>query len=134
MRLHMHPSLISEDLVVSGDLHSKGNTQIDGKLRGNVRARAITIGTSGSVDGKVIAEEVIVLGDNKGSIVAKSVTLGSTGRCEGIIAHHSLTVAFGAPLNARCHHVRFSAEYSENIASEIQPLTEQAPPAAMAAE
>lgn len=98
------PSIISADMVLSGSLNSEGEIQLDGSVKGDVQAGSLTIGENASVDGEVIAENVIVRGKVKGSIMARQVQLAATARIEGDIVHSALSMESGAFFDGHCRH------------------------------
>ena len=95
-------SLIASDLVLEGNVSGGGELQIDGTIKGDVRAERVTIGDSGHVEGGVYAEAVEVRGRVTGSISAKQVP-ASTAPChvEGDITHEQLAMETGAFFQGR---------------------------------
>lgn len=91
----MAPSIIGEDLTISGNIVSKGDVQVDGEIQGDVYCASLVIGDKGRVLGGVVAEEVIVHGRVDGSIHAVRVTLESTCHVEGDICHKILKLEHG---------------------------------------
>lgn len=89
------PSIIGEDLTVTGNIISKGEVQIEGELQGDVFCSLLTIGEKGRISGSIVAEEVIVYGRVNGSIHAVRVTLESTCHVEGDICHKMLKLEHG---------------------------------------
>ena len=67
------PSIISADMGIKGSVTSDGEMQIDGKIDGDVTAVSITIGQTGTIQGEVRAQTVIVRGRIIGSIRARKV-------------------------------------------------------------
>jgi cytoskeletal protein CcmA (bactofilin family) len=98
------PSIISADMVLQGSVNSDGEVQLDGTVEGDLRAGSLTIGEEASVEGEVIAENVIVRGRVKGSIRARQVQLAATARIEGDIVHSSLSMESGAFFDGHCRH------------------------------
>lgn len=89
-------SIIGPDLVISGNLVSKGEVQIDGEVQGDTYATHIVVGEKARVTGGVIAEEIIVRGHVMGSVRGKRVMLQTTSHVEGDVHHHSLAIEQGA--------------------------------------
>ncbi|WP_421791448.1 bactofilin family protein [Hyphobacterium sp.] len=104
MKSNKAPSIISADMALSGSLNSEGEVQLDGSVNGDVRAGSLTIGEEASVEGEVVAENVIVRGRVKGSIKARQVQLASTARIEGDIVHSALSMESGAFFDGHCRH------------------------------
>jgi cytoskeletal protein CcmA (bactofilin family) len=95
------PSIVSTDLKINGNLVSQGDVQVEGEIEGDVRSRNLTIGETGSVDGEIHADVVLVSGTVKGRINAKTVTLAKSARVIGDIAHESLAMESGAHLEGQ---------------------------------
>lgn len=76
--------------------------EISGSVNGDITGRNITILESGSVDGLVGAENVVIRGVVRGVIKAHSIELLATARVEGELRYDNLKVALGAHMSARC--------------------------------
>ena len=118
------PSLLSENLVVSGTLQSQNEIQVDGNVIGNIRARKITVGSQGTVLGEVVAETVIVRGQVKGHIIANTIILAATARIEGVAASRYLSVEAGAKMDTRFYNIQ---ELSDQLKSRSASLKGQLP-------
>ena len=60
-----HPSeasTIGEDLTITGDVTSKGELRIDGRVQGNVDCLSLILGENSEIKGDVKAEEVLIRG------------------------------------------------------------------------
>ena len=98
------PSLISADLSVTGTLAADGDIQIDGNLEGDVRCTSLVIGEKASIQGEVVAEDVVVRGRVSGSIRARKIQLCASAHVEGNILHEALAVETGAYFEGNCRH------------------------------
>ncbi len=96
------PSVITEGLNVTGNLASGGELLVDGSVTGDIHVRGLTIGASGKVEGKIVAEEITVSGAVDGQISAKTVTIGRTARVTGDVLHDVLSIESGAEFQGRC--------------------------------
>jgi cytoskeletal protein CcmA (bactofilin family) len=85
-------STISEDLVINGNVTSKGELHLDGQVQGDVHCVALVLGENAQLEGSVVAEEVIVRGRLIGSVRALRVTLESHSHVEGDLFHKSLSL------------------------------------------
>ena len=88
-------STISEDLVINGNVTSKGELHLDGQVQGDVHCVALVLGETAQVEGNVVAEEVMVRGRLIGSVRALKVMLQSTAHVEGNLFHKSLALEQG---------------------------------------
>lgn len=90
------PSLLSNDLVVKGNVITTGDIQIEGTIEGDVRAHLLTVGESATVRGEVVADDVVVNGRVVGRVRGLKVRLTSTARVEGDIVHKTIAIESGA--------------------------------------
>lgn len=82
--------------------HPTRDMEIAGAVDGEISGRNITVLESGSVDGMVGAQSVVIRGIVRGIIQAHSIELLATARVEGELRYDSLKVASGAQMSARC--------------------------------
>ncbi|MEL6688161.1 MAG: polymer-forming cytoskeletal protein [Pseudomonadota bacterium] len=97
------PTLLSQDLVITGDLKTDGEIQVDGRLDGNLTAGKVTIGENGAVNGKIIATTVVIRGKVTGKIDASSIELSETANVQADLIQDNLIVANGAFLDGKCN-------------------------------
>lgn len=98
------PSIISNDLVVHGNLVATGDIQVDGTVEGDIRSQSLTIGEKASVNGEIVAEDIVIRGRVIGTIRGRRVQLSSTCHVEGDILHEALAVETGAFFEGNCRH------------------------------
>ena len=92
----MVPSIIGEDLTIKGNVTSKGEVQVDGEIKGDIRCGSLLLGDKGKVMGGVAAEDVVVRGHIVGLIRGLRITLQAQSHVEGDIFHQSLAIEQGA--------------------------------------
>lgn len=97
------PTLLSHDLVITGDLKTDGEVQLDGRLDGNLTAGKVTIGENGALNGKIIATTVVIRGKVTGKIDATSIELAETANVQADLLQDNLIVANGAFLDGKCN-------------------------------
>lgn len=90
------PSIIGEDLAITGNVISKGEVQVDGQIQGDVHCASLIVGEKAEITGGVVAEDVVVRGRVMGSIRGVRVTLQASGHVEGDVFHKSLAIEQGA--------------------------------------
>ena len=98
------PSIISNDLVVHGNLTATGDIQVDGTVEGDIRSQSLTIGEKASITGEIVAEDIVIRGRVVGTIRGRRVQLSSTCHVEGDILHEALAVETGAFFEGNCRH------------------------------
>ena len=55
----MVPSIIGEDLTITGNVTSKGEIQVDGEIQSDIHCGSLLLGYRSRVVGSVIAEDVV---------------------------------------------------------------------------
>ncbi|MEE9271917.1 MAG: polymer-forming cytoskeletal protein [Robiginitomaculum sp.] len=98
------PSILSRDLVITGEISTDGDVQIEGRLEGNIKATTLTIGEQGAVNGNIKAGTVFVRGKVTGKIVAETIELADTANVLADIKQDHLTIANGAFFDGKCSH------------------------------
>jgi cytoskeletal protein CcmA (bactofilin family) len=90
-------SVIDAWLTMKGNLESEGDIQVDGKVQGHIRCTQLIVGKDASIDGDVLAAEVVIRGKVKGVIRANRVKLQETACVESeIFFQKSLGIEDGA--------------------------------------
>jgi cytoskeletal protein CcmA (bactofilin family) len=88
-------STIGEELTITGNVTSKGELHVNGRIQGDVHCVALVLGENAQLEGSVVAEQVIVRGRLIGSIRALTVTLEARSYVEGNVFHKSLSIEQG---------------------------------------
>ena len=89
-------STISENLHITGTLHSNGKISFNGSIKGSLESKSLYVGKNGFVDGKVEADEAVILGRVKGTLKGNKVRLASSSRIEGDTYHQVIAIEDGA--------------------------------------
>ncbi len=89
-------STLSADLVVTGNMKTTGDIQVEGTVEGDIRAHLLTIGEGATIKGEVVADDVVVNGRIVGRVRGLKVRLTSTARVEGDIIHKTIAIESGA--------------------------------------
>ena len=100
------PSIISADMVVSGNLKSKGDIQVDGAVEGDITSNKLTISAAASVRGMIEAEVVVIAGEVSGQIKARQVSLLKTARVMADVVQEKLSIEPGAVFEGNCRHLQ----------------------------
>ena len=96
------PSILGSDLIITGDIKTDGDIQIDGRLDGNIKAGNVTIGETGAINGKITANSVHVRGKITGKVDAISVDLADTANVQADLVQDQLMIANGAFFDGKC--------------------------------
>ena len=102
------PSIISAGLIMTGDLNSDGEIQVDGTIVGDIHTKSLLIGKTANIKGGITADDVRVHGNVNGQIKARSVILAKTAHVIGDILHEDLSIETGAFLEGLCKRITAS--------------------------
>lgn len=89
-------SVIGADLVIQGNLTSKGEVQIEGEVQGDIYATHVVIGEGARVTGGIIAEECVIRGHLLGTVRGRRVLLQGSAHVEGDVYHQTMAIEQGA--------------------------------------
>ena len=98
------PSLISPSLRMIGNLCSQGEVQIDGTMDSDVFSSTLTIGEKGTINGEIVADDVVMRGRVNGRIRAGRVQLARSAHVVGEIRYEFLSIDTGALVECHCKH------------------------------
>ena len=90
------PSILSSDLIVTGNMTTTGDIQVEGTVEGDIRAHLLTVGESAVIKGEVVADDLVVNGRVIGRVRGLKVRLTSSARVEGDIIHKTIAIESGA--------------------------------------
>lgn len=108
-------SFIGPDLTVNGLIEARGDVRIDGHVCGDVCANRIVVGQGASIDGSVVAREVVISGTIRGSVRGDRLTLGQTSCVEADISHNSFVIEQGCYFEGKSRRVDHLLRASELV-------------------
>ena len=89
-------SNVSENLHITGTVFSSGKISFNGSIKGTLETKSLYVGEKGFIDGKVEADEAVILGRIKGTLKGNKVRLASSSRIEGDTYHQVIAIEDGA--------------------------------------
>jgi cytoskeletal protein CcmA (bactofilin family) len=110
-------AIIDKHVNINGDLETDGDVQVEGQINGNVSCAHLTVGTNGTVNGDIKANEVVIRGKVKGAIRANRVMLLEGSFVRGDIWYDRMTMEEGAAFNGICNNGR-----DETTAAEVEAM------------
>jgi len=113
-------SVIDACLVITGNLQSERDVQVDGELNGDIRCSQLIVSRDATINGNIVADEVVVRGRVKGIIRADQVMLQDTAQVESEIFHKSLVIEQGAIFDGQSCRIDESAGASADLAPESE--------------
>ncbi|KUO54984.1 MAG: hypothetical protein APF80_00290 [Alphaproteobacteria bacterium BRH_c36] len=99
-------SVIMPDMVVEGDMTSKGQITVSGRVQGNVSAHSVVISQSGGIFGSLRAQDAEVHGAVQGDVyIRELIRIGETGSVTGKVEYGKIAMAQGGTLSATLRNV-----------------------------
>ena len=89
-------SNVSENLHITGSVFSSGKISFNGSIKGTLESKSLYVGETGFIDGKVEADEAVILGRIKGTLKGNKVRLAASSRIEGDTYHQVIAIEDGA--------------------------------------
>lgn len=123
-------SVIGADLVIHGNLTSKGEVQIEGEVQGDIHATHVILGENARVTGGIIAEECVIRGHLLGTIRSRRVLLQGTSHVEGDVYHQTMAIEQGAFFEGKSRRTDdplAGLSRSVELGGASQPATSEAP-------
>jgi cytoskeletal protein CcmA (bactofilin family) len=112
------PTYIGADTAIEGNISAEGEIHIEGSVRGIVTARKCVLLESGTIEGEVNADDVIVHGRVTGPLRASHVHLQNGAIVEGDITSDTIAIETGARLSG--------AVWQNDRQSEPEPMNGRA--------
>ena len=109
-------TLISRETEVIGDVVFSGNLDIEGLVRGNVKAlpgkdALVRVVDKGRVEGQIMSPSVVINGEVHGDVYStKHLELASKARVEGNLHYALVEMEVGAEINGNIKHHSESAD------------------------
>lgn len=115
-RTNHTPSIISEDVRLTGSLTCQGEVQLDGRIDGDLHVKHLVIGHTGMIEGVIEADSVTVKGKIFGTLIANQVVIESTAEVHGDVFHDTLSIEAGAIIEGSLKH-----RHEEDNVAPIKP-------------
>lgn len=104
------PSIISNNIKIKGKISSKGDTQFDGFIEGNIVSHKMTIGKLGVIKGNIHVEELHVHGTIVGNIIANIINISATAKVTGDISFKIISVVEGSNVQGQFSPLQSNTE------------------------
>lgn len=115
-------NIIGLGTTIEGNVDAQGDIRIDGKIIGNVVSRGkVVLGTTGIVEGNIIARNAEIAGETVGKInIEELLVLKNTANINGDIVTSKLMVETGANFTGTCQMGAVVKELSSGNTSEVK--------------
>ena len=95
-------SIIGGQSEITGDLNIKGTLQVDGYVKGQVKADCVVLTESSRIKGDITANKIIVSGRVEGNLKAEeAIEIMPKGKVIGDVLTNKISVAEGGELNGK---------------------------------
>ncbi len=97
-------NIVGDGTDIHGNLTTKGDVRIDGKVKGDVSSKAkVVIGQTGEVEGNIYSHEAEISGKVIGNVeIIETLFLKASATLKGNIISNKLVIENGADFNGYC--------------------------------
>ena len=112
--------LVGSGVRVEGRIDGAESADVYGSLSGTLKSSRININTSGSFNGDMTGQDVVISGNVEGEITSEdTIIVNQSAKIKGTIEYSSLQVSYGAKLEGSLRHRGSVQNYNaENSVSE----------------
>lgn len=123
---HNDATIIEKDACFEGKLTFEGDVSINGKLKGEVHSTGdLTVGISGSIEGKIEIGTIHIRGTVRGTISAKTkIIIHANAALYGDVSTPSLVVEDGAVFEGGCVMSK-NNDHKESSSSHLKTFADQ---------
>lgn len=95
------PTVIGRGAVIEGTVRASGPIQIDGHIQGSLHVDGqVSVGPNGSIDGELVAENIVVGGRVEGKVTARAhLHVAPGGSARGEVRYGSLQIDRGGVID-----------------------------------
>ena len=101
------PSIISEEVVLTGNIKTPGALHIEGTVIGDLEVASLTIGPTGVFEGNVRSRSMNIRGKFKGTSVCRELMVATSAQVDAKITYQELTLQRGAGLRGELSVANF---------------------------
>ena len=108
-------TLISRETIITGDIQFTGSVHVEGVVKGNITTDEgqLTVASSGSIEGDVRAQRVVIDGHVHGNVLAEvHLELASRSVINGNVYYCLIEMVKGAQVNGSLHYHDSSSDQS----------------------
>ena len=105
--------LVGSGVRIEGRIDGAESTDVSGSLSGTLKSSRISINTSGSFNGDMNGQDVVISGNAEGEITSEdTIIVNQSAKIKGTIEYSSLQVSYGAKLEGSLRHRGSIQNYS----------------------
>ena len=110
-------TILSNGLVLCGEVNFRGGLQVDGNVKGTLKATSdkepgrLVIGDTGQIEGDIEVPDIVINGKVRGNVYAnRSINLGVNAVVDGDITYQVLKISPGAAVNGKLLRIEMDPE------------------------
>ena len=105
--------LVGSGVRIEGRIDGAESTDVSGSLSGTLKSSRISINSSGSFNGDMNGQDVVISGNVEGEISSEdTIIVNQSAKIKGTIEYSSLQVSYGAKLEGSLRHRGSIQNYS----------------------
>ena len=105
--------LVGSGVRIEGRIDGAESTDVSGSLSGTLKSSRISINSSGSFNGDMNGQNVVISGNVEGEITSEdTIIVNQSAKIKGTIEYSSLQVSYGAKLEGSLRHRGSIQNYS----------------------
>ena len=105
--------LVGSGVRIEGRIDGAESADVSGSLSGTLKSSRININTSGSFNGDMNGQDVVISGNVEGEITSDdTIIVNQSAKIKGTIEYSSLQVSYGAKLEGSLRHRGSIQNYS----------------------
>ena len=98
-------TVISSGSTIEGRITSPNIISVSGLVKGELNASEIVIEKEGSVNGSILSEHLIIIGNFEGEVSSHKITIASSARVKGDLSYRRVAIDDGAILDVNFHKI-----------------------------
>ena len=105
--------LVGSGVRIEGRIDGAESTDVSGSLSGTLKSSRISINSSGSFNGDMNCQDVVISGNVEGEITSEdTIIVNQSAKIKGTIEYSSIQVSYGAKLEGSLRHRGSIQNYS----------------------
>lgn len=100
-------NIIGQGTRIKGEIELNGDFRIDGQIIGFIKSSGkVVVGATGLVEGDLVCQNADISGSVKGKLIAEElVALKASGKFDGELVTSRISIEVGASFNGKCEMI-----------------------------
>ncbi len=124
-------TLIAKDAEIIGDIHFAGDLEVQGLVRGNIRAKdgnkaMVRVVDGGRVEGEIHAPKIVINGQIQGDVhSSEHVELAAKAAVEGNVHYNLIEMVKGAQINGNLLYAGSSKVAGDKKTAKVEAVSSE---------